>query len=102
MTRDKQETVVDASTRLALGEDVTFQSLGAGQQTAVLSLRTGYLYTCNETTAAMLSAIDGRRSLDEIVELLMKKFDVPREKLTGDLSAMAGKLVAEKLLTVVE
>jgi hypothetical protein len=47
--------------RLKLANDVTFQSLGPGEETVVLSLNSGYLYTGNETTEAFLRKLDGRR-----------------------------------------
>ena len=41
---------ITGQTILRLADDVTFQSLGDGQETVILSLETGTLYTCNETT----------------------------------------------------
>ena len=90
-------TISDSS-RLALADGVTNETLGPGQDTVVLSLRSGYLYTCNETTAAFLKALDGRRTFAEVVGLLHEQFDVPRETLAGDLTALAEKLLAEKLI----
>jgi hypothetical protein len=84
--------------RLKLADDVTYQSLGPGSDTVVLSLYSGYLYTCNETSAAFLQALDGRRTLAEVIETLWEEYEVPREDLTRDMTALAGKLLAEKLL----
>jgi len=83
---------------LRLGQDVTFQSLGQGQDTVLLSLKTGYLYTCNETTTAMLELMDGRRSLGQIIDELEGQFDVSRQKLSADLLGIAGKLLKEGLV----
>ncbi len=94
--------MLDESVRLALSEDVAHQSLGEGQDTVVLSLKSGYLYTCNETTERFLRALDGRRTLREAVDLLETEYDVPREKLAADLAALAEELLAEKLIAVVE
>ena len=94
--------MLDESVRLALSDDVAHQSLGEGQDTVVLSLKSGYLYTCNETTQSFLKALDGRRTLGEAVDLLEAEYDVPREKLGADLAAMAEELLAEKLITIVE
>lgn len=89
-------------TRLALCQDVAFQSLGAQQDTVVLSLGSGYLYTCSATTAALLEAVDGRRSLGQIVQLLSGRYDVSTDKLLQDVLAMAGRLLDEHLVRVVE
>ncbi len=84
-----------------LSEDVTFQSMGPGEDTVLLSLNSGYLYTCNETTGAFLGAIDGGRTMGEIVDELIEQYDVPREQLHADLTALANELLREKLIAVV-
>lgn len=90
--------VVEPQTRLRLNDDVTFQSLGEGQETVVLSLTSGHLYTCNDTTKAFLEALDGRRSFEKIVDLLEGQFDVRREKLQRDLAGLAEELIREGLM----
>jgi len=84
--------------RLRLADDVTFQSLGPGEETVMLSLNSGYLYTCNETTAAFLRGLDGRQSLAAVIDTLFNEFQVPRETLSRDMTALAAKLLEEKLL----
>ncbi len=84
--------------RLKLADDVTFQSLGNSSDTVVFSLNSGYLYTCNETTAAFLQALDGRRTLAEVIEALWGQYEVSQEDLTRDMTALADKLLQEKLL----
>jgi hypothetical protein len=90
--------MVNLQSRLRLAEDVSFQALGADGGSVLLSLASGYLYTCNETTAALVAALDGRRTLAEAVDELEKQFDAPRAQLEADMLAMAGRLVDEKLL----
>ncbi len=85
-------------TRLKLAGDVTFQSLGPGEETVVLSLNSGYLYTCNETTEAFLRKLDGRRPLAAVIDLLFDEFQVPREALSADMTELAAKLLEEKLI----
>ena len=92
------EATVSDTTRLAMADGVASETLGPGQDTVVLCLRSGYLYTCNETTAAFLKALDGRRTLAEVVDLLYERFDAPRQTLHCDLTALAEKLLAEKLI----
>lgn len=83
-------------TRLAVAEDVSWQRVGS--DTVILSLESGYIYTCNGTTACMLELADGQRTLAELAEAMLAEFDVERRELLGDLLAMAGKLLEEKLL----
>lgn len=84
-------------TRLRLAEDVSYQSLGEGNDTVMLSFASGYLYTCNEAAAAFVRALDGKRSVDEIVDLMEREFDAPRERMDADFAALADELVREKL-----
>jgi pyrroloquinoline quinone biosynthesis protein D len=84
--------------RLRLADDVTFQSLGPGEETVVLSLNSGYLYTCNETTAAFLRGLDGRRPLAAVIDSLFDEFQVSRETLSRDMTELAAKLLEEKLI----
>jgi hypothetical protein len=84
--------------RLKLADDVTFQSLGSGEETVVLSLNSGYLYTCNETTDAFLRRLDGRRPLAAVIDELFDEFQVPREVLSTDMTKLASKLLEEKLI----
>jgi pyrroloquinoline quinone biosynthesis protein D len=76
-----------------------FQSLGEGQPTVIVSLESGYLYTGNQTTQAFLQAIDGRKTFGAILDEVTGQFVVTREKLRTDLSALAEKMMAEKLLS---
>jgi len=89
---------MDDPTRLRLADDVTFQSMGDGEQTVVLSLSTGVLFTCNDTTARLLAAIDGERTFAEVVDLLAGEYDVPRAKLHADLAAMTDQLLDKGLI----
>jgi ribosomal protein L18 len=84
--------------RLKLADDVTFQTLSDGRQTVILSLASGYLYTCNRTTAALLGALDGRRTLAQAIDHIESQFEVDRVRLAADMQAMARKLLDEGLL----
>jgi len=86
---------------LRLADDVTFQSMGPGEQTVLLSLATGQLYTCNETTRAFLEALDGRRTVREIADELAGRFEVETRRLGDDLERISGQLLAEGLIVVV-
>ena len=83
---------------LALREGVSFQPLGNADGAILLIIETGQLYTCNVTTARFLSALDGVRNFGEVIDLVVEDFEVSRDELQQDLSAVAEELVAEGLL----
>jgi len=95
------DRTVRGSARLRLARDVTYQSLGSGQDTVILSLDSGCLYTCNETTCAFLLALDGERTLDGVVRVLEEQFDAPPETLREDMAVLADELMREKLVVAV-
>jgi hypothetical protein len=87
---------------LRLASDVSHQSLGADEDTVILAFRTGTLYTCNQTAADFLSAVDGRRTFAQIVEKLHATYDAPKDKLRQDLLALAERMTREGLLVAAE
>jgi hypothetical protein len=88
-------------TRLKLADDVTFQSVSP-DQTVILSLTSGYLFTCNGTTASFLSAISSAapRTFGQAIDQLADEYDAPREQLQADMADLVARLVEEKLLVV--
>lgn len=88
-------------TRLCISRDAVFQSLGSGQDTVLICLGSGYVYTCNDTTTAFLEALDGKRSLGEVVELMERSFDVSRARLLEDIRVIAERMLSEGLITMV-
>ena len=87
-------------TKLRLGEDVAFQSLGDGHETVVISLGTGFLYSCNDTTRAFLEALDVKKTLAEIGRELVAVFTVSEERAIADLRLLADRMLAEGLISV--
>ena len=85
-------------TALKLSPNVTFRSLGDGQGAVVVETRTGQLYSCNDTTTAFLEAIDGKRTLEEIVDKLHAVFEVERAVLEADLNTIATELLDNGLI----
>ena len=88
--------------RLRVCQDVTFQSMGEGEQTVVLALKSGQLYTCNETTESFLKSLDGKRTFAEVVALLAREYDVDSDRLKSDLIGIAEELLGEKLIAEVQ
>ena len=90
--------MIPDQSRFTLADDVTFQSMGPGEDTVMLSLGSGYLFTCNETTASFLRALGAGKTFTEIVDELAEEYDVPTSQLRAALAAMAEKLLADKLI----
>jgi len=78
---------------------VSFQSMGEGEGAVVLTLDTGQLHTCNDTTAAFLSALRPGKTFAEVVAELEQIFDVSPDQLRADLSVLAEKLLDEQIIT---
>lgn len=72
------------------------------EETVMLSLSSGYLYTCNETTRSFIGALDGERTFGEVVDLLTDQYDVPREQFLSDLETILEELLREKLIVLAD
>jgi pyrroloquinoline quinone biosynthesis protein D len=90
--------MLDDSVRLEIAGEASFQDLGENEGAVILRTDSGELYTCNDTTAALLRAVDGERSFGAIVDILHQEFDVERQVLAEDLSAIALELEGEGIL----
>lgn len=91
-------TSVQPSSVLALNEHASVQPMG--DSTLILLADSGQLFTCNESTEAFLSKVDGVRNLDQIVDAFLAEFEVARETALIDLTELAAMLLAEGVLTV--
>jgi Coenzyme PQQ synthesis protein D (PqqD) len=91
--------VINQSRVYSLSDHVSIQQLGAGEGAVVLFIDTGQLYTCNETTAAFLSVVDGERTFAHIVTDLEHRFEVSHEELAQDLWTLAMQLVEEGIIS---
>ena len=83
---------------LRLADDVTWQPMGQGQDNVILSLSSGYLYTCNETTADFLRTLDGQATLGEVIDRLGLIYEIDAPQLRADMLTLAKRFLDEKLL----
>lgn len=86
------------TTVIALAPTASFQSLG--DSAVILLTDNGQLYTCNETTEAILRKVDGLRTLAEIVDSVLPGYDIDRETFRADVLAIASDLIAEGIVVV--
>lgn len=90
--------MIDGLRVFSLSPNVSFQTLGQGEGAVVLTLNSGRLHTCNDTTAAFLSAVDGKRTFDMVSAALEEEFEVAQEELRADLEALAARLLKEGVI----
>jgi pyrroloquinoline quinone biosynthesis protein D len=90
--------MVEDQTVFALADGISYQPLGTGEGAVVLTISSGQLYTCNDTTAAFLAVVNGAHTFAEVVDELHRTFDVPRDELRRDLSGLATDLIAEGII----
>ena len=83
---------------LRLADNVALQPVGDDGRAMLLELDSGQLFTCNETTRDFLAALDGERSFEQVVDVVLAQYDVERATLHEDLLAVAEELATEKLI----
>lgn len=90
-----------AETVLAIGPNISLQSMGDGEGGVLLRLDTGEMYTVNDTTLEFLQLVDGTRSIGAIVTSLLETFEVEEATLLADLVSIAEDLGNESLVVSV-
>lgn len=70
-----------------------------GQETAVILPEASAVRTLNEVGTRVWELADGR-TLGELLEILLKEFDVPRYTLEADVRAFLIELEARNLLII--
>ncbi len=91
--------MIDNSRVLKLAPKMAVQQLGDGEGAVLLELDTGQLHTCNDTTAAMLSLLDGKRNFGSVVEQLWDVYEIDQEELRGDLTELANQLLEKGIVS---
>lgn len=95
------ETITD-TTLLKISPGICIQEMGPEEKTVILSLDTGDFFTCNETTCDFLRMVEtAPKPFREVLDEMLKLYDVDPEMLATDLKEIAERLLAEKMLFVV-
>ncbi len=68
-------------------------------EAVILSLDTKAFRGLNAVGSRVWELIDGRRSVDAIVEVIVREFDVTRERAAGDVQAFVRELLDKGLVT---
>lgn len=80
------------------GDDVT-ASVSAGEAVLMLPAR-GQIKVLNEVGTRVWELIDGNRSIDQVVAVICKEYDVDPDRALSDTLAFIDELVAKRLATL--
>jgi pyrroloquinoline quinone biosynthesis protein D len=82
-----------------LAPEVSLQPLGDGEGGVVLMLKSGEIYSVNDTTLDFLSKLDGARNLRSCAEGIAADYDVDVATAMSDLAEIAAELASEQIIT---
>jgi coenzyme PQQ synthesis protein D (PqqD) len=88
----------DRTACFRLAASTNFQSFGDGEEGILLSLNSGYLYSCNAVAAMFLEGIEAQNSLATIAGRLVEHFEVNHDLACRDLARLAEELLDERLI----
>jgi len=88
---------MDLSIVLTKSPDAAYRTYD-GQATIVLPSR-AQVSVLNEVGSAVWERIDGRRSLQEILDGIMEEFDITRDRALTDLEAFVADLRAQGMVS---
>lgn len=83
------------------GSSVVCTELPDGEA-ILLNLEKKYFYTLNEIALRIWNLIDGRRSISDIINVLLKEYDIDRSRLTKSVSRQIKEFVTNGLIVVKE
>jgi hypothetical protein len=69
-----------------------------GDETVIISEKGDMLHTLNEVGTAIWRNIDGKRSVQELLGLLLGEFDVPETKARGDILGFLKELESKEII----
>jgi hypothetical protein len=81
---------MDESAVLRPRRDVRFRVVG--DEAVIVRQEEAEVLAVNEVGASVLELLDSRRSVGEILEALLERYDVDRESLTSDVARFLSEL----------
>jgi len=86
--------------RFAVPKDVMAREVG--DETVILYLSNGTYYGLDAVGTRMWALLGEGLTLDEVCDRLLEEFEVERDMLVADASALVGELLARSLLVRLE
>lgn len=83
----------------ALAEGVSFETVSDGS--VILVFRSGQLYSCNETSTAFLTELDGKQGLGQVAAAMAERFDAAPEEILEDIETIAAQMLSEGIIVKV-
>lgn len=83
----------------ALADGVSFETVSDGS--VILVFRSGQLYSCNETSTAFLTELDGKQDLGQVAAAMAEQFDAAPEEILGDIETIAAQMLSEGIIVKV-
>ena len=96
------EKGIDINATYVLSQDVVMRRIEG--ETILVPIAAGIgdmedeLYTVNETGNAILSKLDGKNTLGNVIKSLSSDFDVEEEQLKADVTGFVSELFRRKIL----
>lgn len=87
---------MSSSSVYRLADGVNFETVDDGA--VILVFRSGQLFSCNETSTAFLTRLDGKRNLTDIAVLMAEEFEAPADAIAADLEILASEMVSEGII----
>jgi hypothetical protein len=91
--------MVSAKAVLEHSDDVIAECVKA--ETILFDLTSGEYYSLNELGSRTWELLDGSRSVDALIEILVSEYDAPAETIQRDVFTLLDDLVRSKLLLLV-
>ncbi len=67
-------------------------------EAVLLNSKTGDYFGLNEVGSDFYQLVDGKKGLEEIIDLLDEEYDVKREVLKADVEKLVARLLEKKIL----
>lgn len=67
-------------------------------EAVLLNSKTGDYFGLNEVGSDFYQLVDGKKGLEEIIDLLDEEYDVKREVLKADVENLVARLLEKKIL----
>jgi hypothetical protein len=93
---------VDINSVYVLNENVVMRKIEG--ETIIVPIAAGIgdledeLYTVNPTGDAILSLLDGKKTLNDVVNSLSSEYEADKEELKADVTGFANELFRRKIL----
>jgi hypothetical protein len=96
MSANNSSIKLNNETIMTLSPDVALRQVGDGA--VILMVKSGQLYSCNETARDFIGRLDGMRNFQAVTHEISQEYDVAPEVLAEDLSELLAYLLDEGVL----